>query len=481
MSDVPLILDGPRTRGLSSLGKLLPLLLVALAFAGWALGHINVYAFSNDEGMPLMWARLMRDGYTLYRDIWCDHPPLLQWAMLGIFAVGGETVGPLWGRALMVLVSSLGLLGLGGVAWRAARHHWAGALAGAMLALSPLFNWFGRAIMPDIPANSLATLAVLAALDGRKRLSLAFVSGALFGTSLMVKLVTLPLAPVVLIALLYDVHGRRNLGRQILAWSMGVGLVIGLVGAWLDVSAAYRLIIGTVIGAREARAWDASEMLGRWWEFLAAGHIGLVGLVLLGGAWSLWRRTPAGLALLAWLSLAGLALVVHYPLYEHHLALVLFPLVGLAGVGAVQITRSGRWRWAAGVGLVAYALAFPLAWPESFLPSTPRDADNWTMVADLKTLSPPRGWIVTDSTLLAFQAGLRIPPPLVTGGKRLQSGLLSTETLIDETMRWQPNVIAFVRSGDSAVPYLTWVEQTYQLSRRYSSTRRIWTPRSGSQ
>ena len=467
---------GRGERALGSLVQALPLLLVALAFAAWALGHINVYAFSNDEGMPLMWARLMRDGYVLYRDIWCDHPPLLQWAMLGVMAVVGEGASPLWGRGLMVLVASVGLLGLGGLSGRAARSPWAGALAGGMLALSPLFNWFGRAIMPDIPANSVALLAMLAALAGRERLGLALLSGALFGASLMVKLVTLPLAPVVLVALLYGVRDRRALGRLLAAWGVGLVVVLGLVGAFLDVGAAYRLIVGTVVGAREARAWDAAETLERWLEFFTNGHIGLVGLALLGGLWALRRRTPAGLALLAWLACATLALVVHYPLYEHHLALALFPLVGLAGVGAAQVLRPGRWGWAAGLALVAYALTLPLTWEETFLPSTPRDADNWTMVSDLATLSPPRGWMVTDSTLLAFHAGLRIPPPLITGGKRLESGLLSSETLIRETQRWQPGVIAFVRSDeDVALPYLGWVEENYYLSRRYSSTRRIWT------
>ena len=476
MSDKPVAVAGGRTRRLGNVGQALPLLLVGLAFAAWALGHINVYAFSNDEGMPLMWARLMRDGYVLYRDIWCDHPPLLQWAMLGIMALVGESVSPLWGRALMVLVSSVGLLGLGALSWRAARCPWAGALAGAMLALSPLFNWFGRAIMPDIPANCVAVLAVLAALAGRRRLPLALVSGALFATSLMVKLVTLPLAPVVLVALLYGVRGRRDEGRLLVAWGAGLLVVLSLVAAFLDVGAAYRLIVGTVVGAREARGWDAAETLGRWWEFLADGHIGLLGFALLGSVWSLRHRTPAAVALLAWLGLATLALLVHYPLYEHHLALVLFPLVGLAGVGAAQVVQSGRWRWAAGVAWVAYALAFPLTWEETFLPSTPRDADNWEIVSDLESLSPPRGWIVTDSTLLAFQAGLRIPPPLITGGKRLESGLLSSDTLIRETIRWQPQVIAFVRSDeDVALPYLAWVEQNYHLSRRYSSSRRIWT------
>lgn len=456
-----------------------PLLLLAGAYMTWAVAHLDAYAFSNDEGMPLMWARLMRDGYSLYRDIWSDHPPALQWLMLALFSVMGETPQAVQvGRGFVVLLSSLGMLAIGGIAWLAAASRWAGLAAMLALALSPLFNWFSRALMPDVPAAALVAVALLIALLARGRTRPAVASGALYGASLVVKLITAPLGPVVLLGLWLG-RPRAEIVRLSLAWAAGLSATV--IGALLliDVPAAYETIIGTVVGARAAADWQAGETLDRARVFLVEGHLGLVTLALVGAVAALRDRTPGGLALVAWLGGMSLALAVHHPLYEHHLALVLFALAGLAGIGAGQMARRDEWRVVAGLALVVYALTLPGALRLGFVPATPRDADNWRLVEDIQRLTQPDDWIITDSTLFAFRAGLRIPPPLITGGKRLESGLLSDETLLRGTAHWQPTSLAFIRSGDLSLPYIDWVDHTYPLAFRWSATRRAWAPAPG--
>lgn len=454
-----------------------PLLLVAAVYGAWAITHLYAYGFSNDEGMPLMWARLMRDGYRLYTDIWSDHPPALQWLMVGIFSVWGETSAAVEiGRAILVALSTLGMLAVGGVAWLAADSRWAGLAAVVALALSPLFNWFGRALMPDVPAASLVAVALWVALMARGRRGWAAAAGALYATSLVVKLITLPLAPVVLLGLLWGRPLRREGLRLLIAWALGVLAVAVLALAMVDVPAAYVNIVGTVSGARAGEAWDVWQVVDRWREFALAGHGGMLALALVGAVACLHRRTAAAVSLFAWLALMGLALALHHPLYEHHLSVVLLALAGLAGVGFAQLWRPGVWRVMAGLALALYLAALPTALREGFVPTTDGDAGNWRMVTDLQTLTQPDDWTLSDSTLLAFRAGLRIPPPLIISGKRLESGLLSNATLVQGIAAWRPTSILFVRSGEDTTPFLAWVDHTYRQARRYSASRRIWTP-----
>jgi len=457
-----------------------PLLLVVGLYAAWAMTHVGAYGFSNDEGMPLMWARLMRDGYGLYTDIWSDHPPALQWLMVGIFSVWGETpVAVQIGRSVLVALSSLGMLAVGGVAWLAAGSRWAGLAAVVTLALSPLFNWFGRALMPDIPAASLVAVALLTALRARGRIPWAVAAGLLYAASLVVKLIALPLAPVVLLGLLWGRPLRREGPRLLAAWLAGAAVVALLTLALIDVPAAFANIIGTVAGARAADTWDGGQLVARWQEFALAGHQGLLTLALVGAAACLHRRTAAAVSLLAWLTLMALALALHHPLYEHHLSLIVFALAGVAGVGFAQLWQPGAWRLAAGLALAVYVVTLPGAVRDGFVPATDGDAANWRMAADLQALTRPDDWTLSDSTLLAFRAGLRIPPPLIISGKRLESELLPDSALLRGMAEWQPPSVLFVRSGEAVTPFLAWVDHTYRLARRYSASRRIWAAEAG--
>lgn len=457
------------------LAQAAPLFSLTAAFTAWMLTRLGAFAFSNDEGTYLMWTRLVREGYTLYREVWCDQPPLIMWSLAGLFSLFGETVTV--ARSGAVLITGVGILAVAGVAWLAGGR-WAGLAAAIALILSPLINWYGRAVMSDVPANSLLALAILATLVSRRgSWPAAFGAGFVYGASLMIKLVALPIAPVFVGALIVG-QPRRRIRDLILGGSLGLIIALFVILVGVDLTAAYGQIVGTVSEARVANRWNVAETLTRGWGFLAEGHWGLVALACIGVARCLRRPSPERLTLLAWGVLALIALTLHTPLYSHHLTLLLFPLAALAGIGAAQVLGEPKWRSLALSAAALYLLAVPLALQNALINSTNRDADNWQMLDEVRGFASPGEWIITDNAVLAFRANLRVPPYLAdTGGKRFTPTLLPTSAWIEETDRWRPALIVFTRSGQTALtPYLNWVNHSYALRRWYSASRRVWGP-----
>ena len=477
MSPPAAVLRRP-SRRLTALAEAAPLLLLVGLFAAWLLSRLRPFAFSNDEGIYLMWTRLARQGFPLYTATWCDQPPLLVWALAGLFSLGGESVT--LARAGVVAITCLGILGVAGVTWRALGRGTALAAA-LLLTLSPLVNWYGRAVMSDVPANSLLALAVLAALFADERRPWpALAAGLLTGASLMVKLVAVPILPVLLGALVLGRPWRPALRLAVL-WGLGLLAAVALTLAWVDGRLALTQILGTLAEARKSSAWSLTANGPRLWEVLAEGEWGLLPPALLGLAVCLRRPSRARLTVAAWLALAALAIGFHTPLYNHHLTLALLPATALAGIGLAQLGTPGRWRLAAVAALAAALLALPTALQNALPETTDREGDSWTMLAELQAVTRPNDWIITDNSVLAFRAGLRQPPYLAdTGGKRYSPDLLPIEAWVQQTAAWNPAAIVFTRSAQANLqPYLDWVDHTYRLTHRFSATRRLWTPEPG--
>ena len=85
-------------------------LLIAL-FLAWQLQHLGGFRWDWDEGAYAVTARQVAAGHRLYADIFAMAPPLFIVSLDLGFRVAGETLSV--GRAVIVLYSALGLLGVG--------------------------------------------------------------------------------------------------------------------------------------------------------------------------------------------------------------------------------------------------------------------------------------------------------------------------------------------------------------------------------
>ena len=70
--------------------SVVPLLFAALAILRYPA--MRRFEFNTDEGINLIKALLVQQGYPLYLEVWSDHPPLLTHALAALFSVFGADV-----------------------------------------------------------------------------------------------------------------------------------------------------------------------------------------------------------------------------------------------------------------------------------------------------------------------------------------------------------------------------------------------------
>lgn len=453
-----------------------------LGFAAWQLLHLGGFQWSTDEGTYLMRVRLMQQGYRLYADIWTDQLPGLILLLRGVFAVVGSSVEA--GRALIVLLSCVGLLGL------ALLIRYLGGRVGALvtvplLAIGPNVYWLSRAIVsPDWPSISLG-VAALAALQhhlATRRAAWRALSGLLFAIALYIKATAvLALLPAGLWLLLDACQRRESLWRGIwavVAWVLWVLLPFGLALWPHHLAGLWAQFVGTQVESGRM-ALKIGPHAVKIVQYFGEDHRGLLALGLAGLVIACSRRRAAfGLGGI-WLLISLLVLLLRSPLWpSHHLVVLWYPLALLAGVGLSEgwsWLRRRTWRrWESivlGIALLFALISLPrvlaangeLSWAPTYQSSVEG-------VAFLQEHVTPGAVVISDYQMIPFRAGCIVPPELATvTKKRLQLGLLSSAELVRITQEAAPEAILFWDEQLTRAPeYLAWVQQHYALAYKHN-------------
>ncbi len=488
----------PRRPDPERAGRIL-LLLLLLAYAAIALGHLGGLRWDSDEGINLAKAWLVADGFGLYREVWADQPPGYTLLLGRAFAAFGPSLAI--ARGLSVLLCLAGPLGvaLGARELLLARGAgrgaaWIGALAGALaLMLAPNFWWASRAAMIGLPAFSSAALAMGLALGyARRGGSLLLAAAALaLGFSLWLKLQMIYLGLPLGLLVLWRRRGALGIGRSrgagghgdlaTAARDLGI-LATGSLGPLLLSALVYgpsrfvSQVLGTYLDTRSEYPVDWSDNLATLATWLRADNAGLA-LLALAGAWILIRRPDAGGSLaLAWTALTVLTAMQHAPLWiKDHLEPLLLALCTLAGLAAGWLAKalaSPRWRdrrvgadatdretlGPALLGLAAWLIWLPHVLTVDATLGRARGYDNdgrivrpdspeWLAEQDredelraaadyLRLRSDPGDFVATDYQLVAFLAGRRVAPELAAFSSRAVAvGAFSSAQLIEATRR----------------------------------------------
>ena len=459
-------------------------LVTALLVAGTGLVYaqwLHPMQWDADEGIMLMTARMMGQGYGLYTDIWSDHPPGVPLSLLAAFRLLGESVEV--GRLTTLLYGLVGLMGVAWLAHQLAQAAGLGRLAAPAavlaLALTPNFFWLARSVQRDIPPLSVGLLSLALAYryttTGRRRW--LFVAGLVMGWALWLKLIgvvlLLPLVLVVGLGVGWGGKGWREAVPATLALALG-GLLV-----WLPFPLVYNVgafltqVVGTPVAARDAWPNRAPEYAQWIVEYLTVENLALAALAGLGLAALLRRRWQSGLILLAWLAVTVVSLVNQRPLFaKHHFALLFYPLAVLAGVGVATAWTTLRRprqaeRWLVGVSLAALALAAVHAprqaalLAESVEPAPYRSLGE--AAAWLAEHTDPTDFVVGDPPMIAFRAGRAQVPWLVyPSSKRVEAGLLTDDEAIRVTQQYRPAAVALWNGRlDRLEGYTAWLEQNY--------------------
>ena len=495
---------------------------ILLSFLVWQWGQLGNFAWKYDEGINAMKAELLRAGYQLYSEIWSDQPPVFTLLLAGAFSVAGRSVAV--GRAVVLLLALLGVLGMAGIVREVAGP--VGMLvATLLLVLFPHFRDLSRLIMIGLPAIGLGVLALAAGFHYQKsgRRDWLVGAGLLLGLSLLVKPLAAPFYPVLCALALLPANEERSLRRrQIEAWGcLSLATALPLLISLLVFAPRPFLaqVIGTYGQARQVDPLNVAENAQAMWAYFACdkyevSHWGLL-LLAMGGSLGIavrrdWHRLRTGAVrwpLVLWLLFTTLGLLFQNPLRRHQLLLLAFPMTALAGVGAQEavgtITRRGgsglkqsggrarrlghRWWLGFAGGLMALFLLLvelvsATRLSSSLLNHITFDEEEiqagQEALAFLQTHTPAGSTIITDDPMLAFHAKRSIPPQLaVPSVRRLEAGNLTARELISLSQENRPSAILFWEERLSKVPaYLRWVMDHYCLVRAYPDSRYIYLP-----
>jgi len=148
----------------------------------------GVYQFSNDEGLNLMLAALMEEGFELYSEIWNDQPPLLFYFLSIVHKLSGASVAA--ARVSVVVMSSILLACFYIVVTRVDGRSVA-SLATILLATSTLFIKYSVSVMAGIPVLMLFMIAVTLVPKNvaRKKTLRLWLAGIVFGIALQTKFI----------------------------------------------------------------------------------------------------------------------------------------------------------------------------------------------------------------------------------------------------------------------------------------------------
>ena len=467
------------------LQQITPLLIAIIFFTAIYLYYPfrNRLQFDGDEGINLMKASLVIKGYPLYEQIWSDQPPLLTYILVGTMQVFGTQVNT--ARYLILLFSVVLLLAV----FYILRKIWGypHALVGTFLViLLPFYLQLSVSVMVGLPSLTFAVLSLLGVItwhQHRKWIWLVL-SAMAFSASVLIKVFTGFLIPVILIGLLLGEWNRsRNQPKQ---WALlfpavmwgGVFLVItiGALLIWVGPGNLPQLYQSHLEGA----AIFSNQIFTI--NYHLRDSLPLLLLSIFGILFTMIARRWLTLYLVFWMGSAYLLLLRHAPVWYHHQLLVTVPAAMLGGVAvgegirwtleAIRDHRLLRFRnLFAFLALASFVLVLYDQIPDvgrrlryganssdGPLQSSALLEEAYQFVEQYASDSE---WVVTDLPMFPYRFHLLVPPNLVVfSTKRFKTDLIADEELYKTIDAYQPEQVLIGKEISGLEPYL---RDDYQL------------------
>lgn len=428
--------------------------------------HVDPQDWDYDEGINLNKALLLRDGFTLYSDIWSDQPPLLTGLLAGWAALFGESVTA--ARLLIMLFAAL-LVWMLYLAARSATSTAAAVVAVVMLILSEFFLRLSGAVMVGLPALALAMTAAAILAQGERTWWRLVAAAPVMAAALQIKLISALVGPAIVVHLLWGPAGAAmpSFGRRLLrAAAFGVLTLVVFVLIALPFNAVQPgLLLGTHFGAPTYTQAMFLEEKSTFLPNFFKQHVAYLLVGLVGVLWAARRRDRSLLLPLTWFMTTLAALTVHRPLWYHHTIMLSVPLAWVCAYGVqawvaqfdklttdqnptVTKTRAGF--------LVTAAVALTLALLLLPRPLEQRQHDQMRInrpnyiphifqrFSEHAAVEP--GWVFTDHPFYAYQAGLPVPPPIAAiSRKRLETGIITQGGMVATLEEYWPKYVILER------------------------------------
>jgi 4-amino-4-deoxy-L-arabinose transferase-like glycosyltransferase len=365
-------------------------------------------------------------------------------------------------------------MALAGVAWLCWETvgRWTALLATITLALSPGFVIAAHAVEAEAPMMGFTSLSVAAAARyarTRNRLWLTLASLLLAAATLSKLLAVSAIGPLV-VAIIFAVLAEKDKWRQRLLGDAVVALCCTgapLLLALLLFSPAQQWDQVIRFHLQTAKIPNLADSSMQTYLTFLSWDPGLLALAVTGLAAVAVLRRPLCLLQCSWLLCTYLPIARYYPLFIHHLTVLLPPLAAVAGgVAAVlDYPRAPRRRRLPAalllvVGLIAYVVWLPFT-ADHLATMFARDTDplKAARVGWLKAHSGPGDMVVTDDQVLAVAADRLVPPALSdTSIVRWQAGYLPLSRLEQSTANSRVKAVLLMRQLMYIPPYVQWLK-----------------------
>ncbi len=422
--------------------------------------------FDEDEGINLMKSLLVKRGYSLYQQIWSDQPPLFTLLYRWWADHFGWTINS--GRTLVFLFSVLLLLSAGRLTRQLSGSRSAGWIACLLILGARRYLRLSVSVMIGLPAIAVAVTALWLFVSAVRRSSvlLAVLAGVVLGLSMEIKLFTFILLPafVMAIVLVRTYPAGDALGptsslkmRVMLALSLIASAAITLWGMLnlFHAGEAEQLVAPHLVSIeklQEMLIWNLTrvgEQLGQDFSLLATGAFAII--------WAIFRRKSGVILPLTWFAASIAVLLFARPMQSHHRLMMSIPLAIASAItldDAIRYFRSTRAADRAQYALLGSAVFLTLLTGVVSIGSIVmtlntvgrKNLNMEPIVLSTLKSAPPDAWVMTDSPLFPFEAGLLVPPEIaVFSAKRVSNGEITPASLLGVMDRYQPLYVLAAR------------------------------------
>ncbi|MDD5477953.1 MAG: glycosyltransferase family 39 protein [Candidatus Omnitrophica bacterium] len=419
----------------------------------------ETFEFIPNEGNELMKSSLFLKGFSLYKEIWSDQPPLLTVILSFWLKLFGQSVAS--GRTLIFVFSGMLLWALYQTV-KGLRGSFCALVAIIFLVLSATYLRLSISIANDLPALSLAMLSVYFIHLYKKFYLKHFLvlSGILLALSLQIKLITIFLIPLIILEIAQiEKTNLKDRNHSLLPVTLWLGssfmIYFAIIITFFHfnfymliqqlIKPHYTASKGLIPGYNQDTFLAVcNKVLFRDWDiFLLA----LIGIILLCREKKYRSFFPV-----LWLA-AALAILLNYkPVRQYYYLLLAIPASWLAAIGFSEcffaVRKKKRWmRWLILSLIILILLRLPFKYNGMLM-----DLKDKTTAEERKTVELLSGyrrsvrWIFTDMPIFAFYAGIAVPPELaVISAKRIFTKNLRPAYLITVLEKYKPEIILLGR------------------------------------
>jgi hypothetical protein len=459
-------------RVVSSIG----LLLAGVIYLGWQWAHrgvstygASVFPYSDaDEWRYISCSRLVLHGYALFTQVFSAQPPLLFVSLASGMRLFGDSV-----TGAHLTEASFGLVGLAAACVLAylLAGELAAAATGLLLAVSPLYLVYSRAVEAEGPMMAMMTVGIALAVGYWRRggRTLIVLAGLAIAAAILFKLFAVAaLVPAGWAVLLRPASMRDRLLSLVLL-GIAAALPVALEMALLAPGAQWDQVMRLHEQAGAIVLPGADSTLSLFRYFVHA-TLGLSAMAALGVCVLAARRRLPELSVLAvWLATFIVMLVAFHPLFQHHLAILLTGVGVAAGCGVGEAWTSlteRQWTAPACVGLAAviFLFAAPGMIHEDRHTVGPLSPSGSTLLAAyLTTHTGPGDMIATDDSEAAVLAGRLVPPALCDPSTvRYLAGYMPAADVIAQTAHYHAQVAAPRATFALEGAYVRWLDRHYR-------------------